>query len=414
MKKYISLLAVLFFIFISITACAPGELAESYTTTEPIYNSTENSEADFSVPIYEQNDVEQYPGAQTPDYDGVADAVEGEYASGSVDIEYTADVEDSATSYAPTEELANTEDTAENASYTPEENETPTSQPSDESESEPEQPQELSTESKSSDTALLPTPPADEPIILTISGDGVNSETTWTLSQLQALHDGYRETIFSTTNNWPSFDHTEARGISLPYLLRRSGMLDNAASFRLLATDGYYVIVTYNQVFGPLYAFTNHSHTGSSGALVVEPVIAWVSGDVGNPRASNLRSFFGQSGPREVNNAFFVRNLNQIHVLTTSSGAWAAPEASIADGSSVPPGTEFSFLHETMDRVRIYFTIDGSEPNFNSPVFNPSTSFFQPHLTVPLMLDEDIVIRAFAAGLGRDRSPVVTFNFTVE
>ena len=89
-------------------------------------------------------------------------------------------------------------------------------------------------------------------------------------------------------------------------------MLDDASSFRLLATDGYYVMVTYDQVFGSLYSFANHSHAGSSDAVAVEPVIAWISGDVGNTRPSNLRSFFGQSGPREVNNAFFVRNLHKI------------------------------------------------------------------------------------------------------
>jgi hypothetical protein len=250
--------------------------------------------------------------------------------------------------------------------------------------------------------------------VLTIQGSGVSGETQWSLNQLKAMTEGYREYNFSTTNNWPSFGHTSAHGVSLPYLLGQAGMVGRPGSFKLIGEDGYHFTVTYDQVFGTRYAYANHNSSGSSGAGVVEPVVSWSWGDDGRPRAEDLRSFFGQRGPMEVNTAAFVRSLARIEVSTASPGTWEAPQASVADGSEVPFGTEVHLLHGSMDNLTIYYTTDGSEPDFNSRVYNRSTSYFQPHLTAPVFLAEDVTIKAFAAGFGRDPSPVVTFSYTVE
>ena len=259
-----------------------------------------------------------------------------------------------------------------------------------------------------------PTPQNDGPVVLTISGDGVNSITTWTLSQLQALKDGYRELTYSTTNNWPSFGVMTAHGISLPYLLRQAGLKDSASSIKLTSNDGFHTTLTYNQVFGKLNAYTNHSASGSSGAYTVESVIAWVWGDAGKARPENLRPFLGQSGPWEVNTASFVKDLCKIEVFTTPAGTWAVPGASIANGSTVSAGTNLELSHGSMDNIRIYYTLDGSEPDYNSLVYNPSTSYFQPHLNKPLVLTESVTVKAFAAGLGKEKSAVVTIIITVE
>ena len=278
-----------------------------------------------------------------------------------------------------------------------------------------------SPEASSSPESSLSLPPTVSPevnddgaIVLTIRGDGVSGETTWTLEMLQSMRDGYRECTYSTTNNWPSFGYTSANGISLKYLLEQAGVPGSAAAFKFIAADGYYFTVTNDQVFGAQYSYSSHDASGSSGAMAVEPVIAWEWGDIGKVRPENLRVFFGQSGPWEVNTAAFVSNLIAIEVLADSPGAWEAPTASITDGSDIPAGTEFSFLHESMDRVRIYYTLDGSVPDYNSFVYNKSTSNFQPQLIVPLTITENVTIKAFAAGLGKDPSPVVTFSYTVE
>ena len=254
----------------------------------------------------------------------------------------------------------------------------------------------------------------DEAIALTIRGDAVSGETTWTLETLQSMLDGYRECTYSTTNNWPSFGYTSAYGISLTYLLEQAGVLSDAAAFKFIAADGYYFSVTYNQIYGTHYSYSNHSASGSSGAIAVEPVVAWEWGDIGRTRPEDLRVFFGQSGPWEVNTSAFVKNLIIIEVTAIPQGSWEAPGASIADSSVVPAGSEFSFLHGNIDSVRIYYTLDGSEPDYNSLVYNKSTNNFQPQLIIPLIITENVTIRALAAGLGKEPSPVVTFSLTVE
>ena len=274
-------------------------------------------------------------------------------------------------------------------------------------------PSEAPPTSGEPDDAPVTTEPDDSPVVLTISGDGVSSETTWTLGQLQAMRDGYREVIYSTTNNYPTFSHSEAHGISLTYLLRQAGILSSAASIRLIASDGYRSTLTYNQVFGTLYSYSTHNSSGSSGASPVEPLLAWEYGSVGSVRLENIRSFFGQSGPMEVNTASFVSDLILIEVSTASAGSWAAPNASISDEGSVHAGTELELLHENRDSIRIYYTLDGSEPDYSSLVYNRSTSYFQPHLIVPIVLTESVTIKAFAAGLGRDPSPVAVFTYII-
>ena len=251
------------------------------------------------------------------------------------------------------------------------------------------------------------------PVVLTIKGEGVSGETTWALNQLQALRSGYREIVYSTTNNWPTFGHAEAHGVSLPYLLRQAGMGSDAASFKFTSTDGYNVTLTYDQVFGARYSYSNHSPSGSSGAVTVEPLLAWAWGDVGKVREESIRLHFGQSGPLDVNTASFVKDLCLIEVSTVPAGTWAAPGASIESGASVPAGTELELLHGNMDSVRIYYTLDGSEPDYDSMVYNPSTSYFQPDLNKPLILDRNVTIKAFAAAYGKDRSPVAVFSYTV-
>ena len=255
----------------------------------------------------------------------------------------------------------------------------------------------------------------DEAVVLTIGGDGVTGETTWTLGQLQGLGEGYRSVTYSTTNNWPTFGYMAAEGISLTYLLQQeAGLLENAACFKFISTDGYYATLTYDQVFGKRYTYAAHSALGSSGATIAEPLIAWVWGDAGSVQPENIRSFFGQIGPWEVNTASFVKDLCRIEVSAESAGTWETPEASIPDGAVVPSGTELELLYSNMDNLRIYYTLDGSEPDYDSAVYNPSTSYFQPYLITPLILEQSVTVKAFAAGHGRDRSPVAAFTYTIE
>lgn len=257
----------------------------------------------------------------------------------------------------------------------------------------------------------------DDPVVLTITGSGVSSESLWTLNDLKSMREGYREYTYSTTNNWPRYGHMTARGVSLPYLLMQADIKSNAAAFKLIANDGFYAVVTLNQVYGVMYSYSSHSSTGSSGAYTVEPVIAWEWGEgsgTAGVREEDLRTFFGHKGPNEVNTSVFVTDVCVIEVLTEAPGVWEAPGASVANGTVVPSGALLELTHDKADNVKIYYTLDGSEPDYTSFVYNPSTSFFQPQLTIPVTLTESVTVKAFAGGYGKDASAVVTFRYIVE
>ena len=295
------------------------------------------------------------------------------------------------------------EDAADAAAEEPEEPEA--DQQPDATEENPETEEPAQTE-----TAAAPA----EPYLLTITGNGVTATTTWTLNQLKALTAGYRKVEFSTTSNWPRYGRAAAEGVAIPYLLRQAGLSDNAATFRLIGADGNYTLLTYQQMFGESYSYANHSAAGSSGATAVEPLLAWAWEENGATGGGVLRSFLGQRGPQEVNTAASISNLCQIEVTTAAPGRWTAPTADPASGSVVTPGAALRLGHGKLDQVHIYYTLDGSEPDYNSYCYNPSASYLQPELLKPLQLTEDITIKAFAAAYGMDASPVATFYYQVE
>jgi len=260
-----------------------------------------------------------------------------------------------------------------------------------------------------------PTEPetAPEDTILIIYGDGVESQTNWTLEQLQELEEGYLEITYSTTRNWPTFSYMRGHGVSIRYLLEQAGILNSARTLVFSATDGYRANITVEQIFETRFSYTEHTAEFSSGAEEVEPMIAWEWGETGSVTPEEIRPIFGQRGPNDVNTAASVRSLYRIEVLTWDSGTWDAPGATIPSGSTIPAGTELELTHPLMDNTGLYYTIDGSDPDYYSIVYNVSTSYFQPELIVPIVIDKDVTIKVFAGGLGKADSEIVTLTYTV-
>jgi len=260
-----------------------------------------------------------------------------------------------------------------------------------------------------------PTEPesAPEGTVLVIFGDGVASQTNWTLEQLQELEAGYLEIKYSTTRNWPTYSHMTGHGVSLRYLLEYAGLLDSAKTFVFSAPDGYRVNITREQIFEARIAYTEHNVDNSSGAVEVEPMIAWVWGDKDDVLPEDIRPLFGQKGREDVNTAASVKGLFRIEVLTWDIGIWDLPDVSIPSGSTVAPGTELELIHPQMDNTGLYYTIDGSYPGYDSKLYNVSTSYFQPDLIVPIVIDKNVTIKVFAGGLGKADSAIATFTYTV-
>jgi hypothetical protein len=64
-----------------------------------------------------------------------------------------------------------------------------------------------------------------------------------------------------------------------------------------------------------------------------------------------------------------------------------------------------------MDQVKLHYTLNGEEPNENSPVYNPSTSYFQPELIKPIPVSGSGVIKVKVIGYGKYDSGVLSYAY---
>ena len=161
-------------------------------------------------------------------------------------------------------------------------------------------------------------------------------------------------------------------------------------------------------------------------ATEVEPIIALVSASgTDNPAYMNAMNtpllMLGQRAVTEQTGPLFVKYVNQIEVLTTSPGRWAAPTAK-PSGGTVPAGTKVE-LHSPNDDIdKVYYTIDGSTPTLDSPMFNWIAKRWWSsrgeealaEINRPIELTKDTTIKAVTIGPGKYNSDVVEFTYKVE
>jgi len=144
----------------------------------------------------------------------------------------------------------------------------------------------------------------------------------------------------------------------------------------------------------------------------VEAVIALEykegSGSLSDIKPDSPCLIIGQKNPFEHNNPAFVEDVCMIEVLTGPCGKWEAPSVFPAQGD-IEAGETVKLQHGSIGTVKIFYTLDGSEPTVFSKMYNPST--YQPELNVPIPIEEDTQIRAMASGYGREDSDAVTFFF---
>ena len=259
------------------------------------------------------------------------------------------------------------------------------------------------TESQPTATAADRYTEPSEDTILTIEGDGVERSLYFTLNDLKEMKAAYCEEVYSTLNNWPASGYTAAKGADIQYLLALAGLKPGAQSVRAASADGYYANFTIEQLTGPLYRYPRLDEDGAVGRVKVSPIAAWAfmdgTRDPSQAREDDLRLFVGQDGIGCVNTSAMVKQLTKITVSAADPGRWPAPVLTWEDGL-------FVMDHELMDQVKIHYALGGAEPTTDSPVYNPSTSYFQPDLNEPLPLKPGVAVKAIAVGFGRYDSEV--------
>ena len=237
---------------------------------------------------------------------------------------------------------------------------------------------------------------------LTIRGDGVNQEVTFTRAELEAMTRGISQNIYSVTNNFPTDKVMYRKGVALSYLLDQAAIKDTAQQLKFISSDGYNRTFTYQELFEDRYFFPA---TGSREKVPV--IIAFSDSSEGFNKMNNieLALTMGQRVKGEQTNPWFVKYLQTIEVRTMPPEQW--PQVTFAR-SEGPEGTTVQLKHSNYDLIKIYYTTDGTDPTINSPVYNVSASYYQPQLNKPIAVEKDTEIRAIAVGAGKADSAVAS------
>ena len=217
--------------------------------------------------------------------------------------------------------------------------------------------------------------------------------------------------VYSTINNWPSTRFLVAGGYSVKSILEMAGALETVQTISFRAADGYEASLTREQLFGEQYYYPKAGES-EDGAEPVMPIIAYRWRE-GTTNLSELRDekptlIFGQRYMSEHTNPAFVEEVAEIVIDTAPCEIWAAASTFPLPGS-IAEGETVKLQHQFYGIVKMFYTLDGSDPTTASKMYNPST--YQPELNVPIPITEHTIIKVLVTGYGKKDSEISTFEF---
>ena len=126
----------------------------------------------------------------------------------------------------------------------------------------------------------------------------------------------------------------------------------------------------------------------------------------------------GQRAVTQQNNARFAKYVTKIEVLTEELSKWDMPKAVPAPGE-VPAGTLVELYSPVGDEDKVHYTLDGSDPTIESPMYNWVASRWWSSrgpenlaaINRPMELTKDTTIKAVTIGPGKADSDVATFTY---
>ncbi|MCL2747262.1 MAG: S-layer homology domain-containing protein, partial [Oscillospiraceae bacterium] len=243
----------------------------------------------------------------------------------------------------------------------------------------------------------------DEEAALTIRGDGVANETSFSRANLENMAASAGVYAYSVTNNFPTDRVEYAAGAPLADLLAQAGLKETAQLVTVIASDGYRRNFTVAELIeAPRYYFP-----ASGEKSPVPTILAVESGGAPNSLAADdLRLVMGQRARGEQNNPWLVKSVIAIEVSCSQPDQWPEVTFEVIEGDA---GAVVALGHANLNSVKIYYTTDGSDPTVESAMYNVSGSQYQPELNAPLTLSPGTEVRARAIGPGRRDSAVSSF-----
>jgi len=247
--------------------------------------------------------------------------------------------------------------------------------------------------------------------VVSVSGDVLWSFTEGDLRRLPPEQACDFTHVYSTINNWPTALFYAADGYSIEGILRAAGVYDIAQTITFRAPDGYEASLTREQLLSPQFFYPNVSGN-ADGAVPVLPIIAYRwrerTDDLSEIYENKPTLIFGQRNPFEHTNPAFVVNVAEIIVDEAPCDIWQEASTFPLPGA-IAAGETVKLQHPGFGMVKLFYTLDGSEPTVFSTMYNPST--YQPELNVPIPITERTVIRVLVTGYGKLDSEIAGFEF---
>lgn len=289
--------------------------------------------------------------------------------------------------------------------------------------------------------AVKELPPMPETMLnnsITVSDEG--RETSFTLDEMMEWHETQFIGQYSAINNWPSKHFYSAWGILVSEVLNRAGVKDDWRTLTVSAPDGFSCTFNKEQFESPRNYYPGLLEDGPDSeellegeyygitfwdgpkvAIRTEIILAYglaKDGDLGEAAASiqsrqGFDLLFGQTRINDQNNAGFVSDVSRLEISREEPKRWDDPSSYPLSGPlSIGSAVNLEQKEMSGGFAKIYYTIDGSDPDENSLLYNPST--YQPELNEPIIINKDTTIKAVVKGLGKSDSEIKTFEFTVK
>lgn len=269
-------------------------------------------------------------------------------------------------------------------------------------------------------------------ISVEITGDGVTAPTVISQVYLEAMPQV--QSTYSTINTWPTKKFYAARGVRLADLLTTAGIKDEARTIIVTASDGFKMTFTRKELLEDARYYypglkDNHEYYGyipgsPDGAVEVDAILALASvegsDDFSLMDGSNAPLLvMGQRWVTEQTNNAFVKYVKTIEVSTATPAKWESPAAAPGAGT-VATGTLVALSTSDMDGDNIHYTTDGSNPTYESPMYNwikkrwwSTRSDELADINHPIDVTGSMTIKAVAIGFGKEDSDIVSFEYEV-
>ncbi|MDR9787934.1 MAG: S-layer homology domain-containing protein [Peptococcaceae bacterium MAG4] len=286
---------------------------------------------------------------------------------------------------------------------------------------------------------------------ITISGPGLNSTKPVVITQAQlqgkeSVSEGVyleqQDVIYSTINTWPTKSWYRGQGVKVTDLLKAAGGIKpEATQIKFKSRDGFEATFTVDELLNTQrYCYPYFMDTGlpghlpgdASDAVEVPAIIAHRSfythsyedilDDENFNRSDANLLLYGQRAVTQQTNARFAKYVTKIEVLTEPVSKWDNPTATPAPPAPgvVPAGTMVELHSPFDDEDKVHYTLDGSDPTIESPMYNWIASRWWSSradelntINRPIEITRDTTIKAKVIGPGRLDSDIVTFFYQV-